>query len=64
MQGAPARLFAGAGQPRRHFDQMGASIPAGRIATPADVAPVYLYLLENDFMTGETIHIDGGQRLV
>ena len=36
----------------------------GKIATPADIAPAYLYLMQNEFMTGETIHIDGGQRLV
>ncbi|RRH96004.1 SDR family oxidoreductase [Mesorhizobium tamadayense] len=47
-----------------YFDQMGARLPAGRIATPDDVAPAYLYLMQNEFMTGETIHIDGGQRLV
>ncbi|MDX8517438.1 SDR family oxidoreductase [Mesorhizobium dulcispinae] len=47
-----------------YFDQMGARIPVGRVATPADVAPAYLYLMQNEFMTGETIHIDGGQRLV
>ncbi|TGQ50654.1 SDR family oxidoreductase [Mesorhizobium sp. M1C.F.Ca.ET.193.01.1.1] len=47
-----------------YFDQMGARIPAGRVATPADVAPAYLYLMQSQFMTGETIHIDGGQRLV
>ncbi|RAZ87024.1 short chain dehydrogenase [Mesorhizobium hawassense] len=47
-----------------YFEQMGARIPAGRIATPADITPAYLYLMQNAFMTGETIHIDGGQRLV
>jgi NAD(P)-dependent dehydrogenase (short-subunit alcohol dehydrogenase family) len=47
-----------------YFGEMGARIPAGRIATPADIAPAYLYLMQNEFMTGETVHIDGGQRLV
>ncbi|MBZ9990814.1 SDR family oxidoreductase [Mesorhizobium sp. BH1-1-5] len=47
-----------------YFNEMGARIPAGRIARPADIAPAYLYLMQNAFMTGETIHIDGGQRLV
>jgi len=47
-----------------YFEQMGARIPAGRIATPADIAPAYLYLMQSEFMTGETIHVDGGQRLV
>ncbi|WP_292120649.1 SDR family oxidoreductase [Mesorhizobium sp.] len=47
-----------------YFDQMAARLPAGRVATPADIAPAYLYLMQNEFMTGETIHVDGGQRLV
>ncbi|MDX8527400.1 SDR family oxidoreductase [Mesorhizobium sp. MSK_1335] len=47
-----------------YFEQMGARLPAGKIAKPADIAPAYLYLMQNEFMTGETIHIDGGQRLV
>ncbi|TGP57362.1 SDR family oxidoreductase [bacterium M00.F.Ca.ET.230.01.1.1] len=47
-----------------YFNEMGGCIPAGRIARPADIAPAYLYLMQNEFMTGETVHIDGGQRLV
>ncbi|TIP03935.1 MAG: SDR family oxidoreductase [Mesorhizobium sp.] len=47
-----------------YFEQMGGRVPAGRIARPADIAPAYLYLMQTEFMTGETIHIDGGQRLV
>jgi NAD(P)-dependent dehydrogenase (short-subunit alcohol dehydrogenase family) len=46
-----------------YFDQMAARLPAGRIARPADIAPAYLFLMQNEFMTGETIHVDGGQRL-
>jgi NAD(P)-dependent dehydrogenase (short-subunit alcohol dehydrogenase family) len=44
--------------------EMAARLPAGRLATPADLARAYLYLMENDFATGETIHSDGGQRLI
>lgn len=47
-----------------YFESMAARLPIGRIARPADVAPAYLYLMESDFTTGETIHIDGGQRLL
>lgn len=43
---------------------MAARLPAGKVAMPPDVAPAYLYLMQSEFMTGETIHIDGGQRLV
>ncbi|QDQ79706.1 SDR family oxidoreductase [Paraburkholderia megapolitana] len=47
-----------------YFAQMAARLPAGRIATPADVAAAYVYLMESELTTGETMHIDGGQRLV
>jgi NAD(P)-dependent dehydrogenase (short-subunit alcohol dehydrogenase family) len=39
-------------------------LPAGRIETPADIAPAYLFLMENDLTTGTTLHIDGGQSLI
>ena len=43
---------------------MAARLPSRRVPTPADIAPAYLYLMESEFTTGETIHIDGGQRLI
>ncbi|UDL88885.1 SDR family oxidoreductase [Mesorhizobium sp. PAMC28654] len=46
------------------FADMAARLPVKRIATPADIAPAYLYLMQSEFMTGETVHIDGGQRLI
>lgn len=47
-----------------YFADLAARLPAGKIATPADIAPAYVYAMESDFTTGETIHIDGGQRLI
>lgn len=46
------------------FAEMAARLPSRRIATAADVAAAYLYLMESEFTTGETIHSDGGQRLI
>jgi hypothetical protein len=46
------------------FADMSARLPAGKIATPADVALAYIYAMESEFTTGETLHIDGGQRLI
>lgn len=46
------------------FDDMAARLPSGKIATPADIAPAYVFSMESEFTTGETIHIDGGQRLI
>ena len=47
-----------------YLAEMAARLPARKIATPADIARAYLYLMESGFTTGETIHIDGGQRLI
>jgi NAD(P)-dependent dehydrogenase (short-subunit alcohol dehydrogenase family) len=47
-----------------YFRAMAAQLPIGRVATPADIAAAYLYAMESDFTTGETLHIDGGQRLL
>ncbi|HEY5756254.1 MAG TPA: SDR family oxidoreductase [Steroidobacter sp.] len=47
-----------------YFADMAARLPSRKIATPADVARAYVHLMESEFMTGETIHIDGGQRLI
>jgi NAD(P)-dependent dehydrogenase (short-subunit alcohol dehydrogenase family) len=46
------------------FEGMAARLPARKIATPADIAPAYIYAMESDFTTGQTIHIDGGQSLI
>jgi NAD(P)-dependent dehydrogenase (short-subunit alcohol dehydrogenase family) len=46
------------------FADMAARLPSGRVPAAADVASAYLFLMENDFVTGETIRIDGGQNLV
>lgn len=46
------------------FAHMAPRLPARRIARPQDVAAAYLFLMESDFTTGETIRIDGGQNLI
>ena len=46
------------------FADMAPRLPSRRIATPADVARAYVYLMESEFTTGETIRIDGGHNLI
>ena len=46
------------------FEEMAARLPAGRIPTSLDVASAYVFLMESEFTTGETIRIDGGQNLI
>lgn len=46
------------------FRDMAARLPVGRIATPSDIAPAYIYAMQSEFVTGQTLHIDGGQSLI
>jgi NAD(P)-dependent dehydrogenase (short-subunit alcohol dehydrogenase family) len=46
------------------YAQMAPRLPARKVASPADVAPAYLYLMASQFTTGETLRIDGGHHLV
>jgi len=35
-------------------------VPLQRVATKDEVASAYLYLMQNDFVTGQVLHVDGG----
>ena len=37
-----------------------AAIPAGKVGHPKDISEMVLFLCQQDFITGETITIDGG----
>ena len=39
------------------------STPLKRLGSPRDVADAVLFLLHNDYLTGETLVVDGGRRL-
>jgi NAD(P)-dependent dehydrogenase (short-subunit alcohol dehydrogenase family) len=45
------------------FDQVAASNPARRVGQPADIASAALLALTNPFLTGTTLHVDGGGRV-
>lgn len=43
---------------------MAKRLPAGRVGRPEDVADAIRFLIGNGFTTGETLHVEGGHRLV
>jgi NAD(P)-dependent dehydrogenase (short-subunit alcohol dehydrogenase family) len=46
------------------WSDMARRLPAGRIATPADVAKAYTFLLGSELTTGTVLEIDGGHALI
>jgi NAD(P)-dependent dehydrogenase (short-subunit alcohol dehydrogenase family) len=39
-------------------------LPLHRLGTPEEVGAAVVFLMSNSFMNGETLHVDGGSRLV
>jgi pteridine reductase len=46
------------------WDATVAALPLARAGSPQDVAAAVLFLLRNDYLTGTTLPVDGGNRLV
>jgi len=46
-----------------YFADISTRNPARRIGTPDDIAAAVLFALTNTFLTGQTLHIDGGEPL-
>lgn len=56
-------VIAGSAKQER-LAQHARRLPVGRVGLPADIGEAVLFLMANGFTTGETLHVDGGHRLV
>ncbi|HKR41751.1 MAG TPA: SDR family oxidoreductase [Paraburkholderia sp.] len=45
------------------LDAMAARLPVGRVGQPEDIAHAIRFLMENGFVTGTVLHVEGGHRL-
>lgn len=46
------------------FAQFASRLPVRRVGKPEDLGHAAVFLMENEFSTGATLHVDGGHRLV
>jgi pteridine reductase len=60
---APGAILPPPGGDQSYLVRLGETLPLRRHGSPDDVARAVLYLLSSDFVTGETIFVDGGQHL-
>ena len=51
------------GWTQEQADKLIATTPLGRLGSPEDVAQAVIYLLGADYVTGETINVDGGRHV-
>lgn len=60
---APGPVLLPEGWTQEDADKLVSTTPLGRLGTPEDVAQAVLYLLSADYVTGETIIVDGGRHV-
>lgn len=60
---APGAILPPPDMDRTTFDQLAGRIPLRRTGHPRDVVEALLFLLHCDFLTGEVLHVTGGEQL-
>jgi NAD(P)-dependent dehydrogenase (short-subunit alcohol dehydrogenase family) len=53
-----------AAERERLYESVGGSLPVGRVGEAHDIAQAYLFLMQEEFSTGQTLVVDGGTVLV
>ena len=59
----PGAILPPVGVDSSVVEQLSKRNPLGRMGSPADVTQTLIYLLRSDFVTGEVIHVTGGEQL-
>ncbi len=60
---APGPILPPPGKDEEYLQRLAGSLPAQRHGEPADIAAAVRYLIENAFVTGQILYVDGGQHL-
>ncbi len=61
---APGPVLKPAQMSDQRWQQIGAELPLGRPGEPSDISEAVIFLLKNEFITGETLVVDGGNQLI
>jgi NAD(P)-dependent dehydrogenase (short-subunit alcohol dehydrogenase family) len=60
----PKAAIGGLGGAAAQLEQTANLLPVQRVGTTADVAKAVAFLIDNSFVNGTTVVVDGGHRLV
>lgn len=61
---APGLILPSRDTPSEVWQRLVQRLPAGHSGSPQDVAQAVLFLIENEYVTGETLVVDGGYHLI
>jgi pteridine reductase len=59
---APGPVLKPEHMPAKRWDRLTRSLPLGRGGSPEDVARAVVFLCQNDYITGDTLVVDGGNQ--
>ncbi len=60
---APGLILPPVGKDEEYVDRLAQTVPLKRRGTPDDIAAAAIFLVTSEFITGETIYVDGGRHL-
>ncbi len=60
---APGLILPPAGKGEEYVDRLAQTVPLKRRGAPEDIAAAVAHLVTSEFITGETIYVDGGRHL-
>ena len=60
---APGIIIPPDGKDRSEFEKIAHTNPLNRVGNIKEVTDTVLFLIKNEFITGEIIFVDGGRRL-
>ena len=61
---APGLILPPPGEDERYLEQEALKIPAQRAGSTGEIVKALSYLLDADFVTGEVLHVTGGEHLL
>jgi len=60
---APGMILPPPGKDQAYLQRWAHQIPAQRVGSPEEIARTLIFLVRSDFVTGDLIHVTGGQHL-
>ncbi|MGD0273690.1 MAG: SDR family oxidoreductase [Gaiellaceae bacterium] len=60
---APGLILPPPGKDEDYVDRLARTVPLERRGAPEDIAAAAIFLVTSEFVTGETIYVDGGRHL-
>jgi pteridine reductase len=60
---APGLILPPPGKDQSYLERLAQTVPLKKYGSPKDIADAIIYLLKSDFVTGQTIYVDGGRHI-